>query len=107
MGQSIEHLVRQVGPVKQYFGADLSAFHTRVKSTLERKTKDGVPLRDKILSGNMEDESVRKAVFDFLGEQVSVVSTNSSTTLKKGPTRSSKFFGKMKNHILFLCYQNS
>lgn len=37
--------------------------------------------------------------FDFLGEQVSVVSSNSSTNLKKGPTRSSKFFGKMKNHI--------
>ena len=37
--------------------------------------------------------------FNFLGEQASVASSSTSTNLKKGPTRSSKFFGKVKHHI--------
>lgn len=49
---------------------------------------------------DISDAPPRDNPFDFLGEQASVTSSSSiSTNLKKGPTRSSKFFGKMKNHI--------
>jgi hypothetical protein len=49
---------------------------------------------------DISDAAPNENPFDFLGEQASVASSSSiSTNLKKGPTRSSKFFGKMKNHI--------
>ncbi len=47
--------------------ADLSVFHGKVKQTLD-ETSGGVSLRQKITSGTMEDEGVRKAIAEFLNE---------------------------------------